>query len=268
MLKIKQLFKKIFNPKWGFDFKITIDNHVVTAIPGQHLSIPVKVTRIHGESQPVKLTVITNWESAGITAHIPPREIDPSQEWVATMSVGISTSTKPGNYLFTVRGEIRDTFNTSQDTITIIVGSKDNQKSDKKNTQDNFQNKLSNNIDESSFSLDNLFVPKSTEQDSLAKNSGGNIKSVQNSSTGNSAISWIMASIVVGIIFAIVISMGDGGVTGGSIRTCVSSSGSWTDTSCSDCDGSYKKTVLNQKYYKTCRGAIKKTGSRCVLQCK
>lgn len=93
----------MFNPKWRFDFKVIIDNHIVAVAPGKQISIPVGVEKIRG-NQSVTLDVNTHWESVGLTAKIIPSKLTPSQPWKATMMIRASVDTPPGSYLFTVRG--------------------------------------------------------------------------------------------------------------------------------------------------------------------
>lgn len=145
----------MFNPIWGFDFKVTIDNHVVAMSPGQQIAIPVRLELIRGKPQQVDLDVNTRWESVGLTATIRFSGLAPSQPWEATMMIKASANTPPGSYLFTVRGSAKGTFHTSEDAVTVIVEPEGKQKLDKQN---NYQIKQPSESAEPSFDLSKLFT--------------------------------------------------------------------------------------------------------------
>ncbi len=222
----------MFEPKWKFDFKVTIEDHVVTAMPGQAIEIPVKVELIRGKPQPVALNVNTHWESAGLTAQIIPSMLTPNPEGSrANMIIRVSGSTKPGSYLFTVRGEIKGTFSTSEDAVTVIVESEGKQKSDK---QDSSQYGQSQDIAEPSFDLDKLFLPKNEGQIPAVKEGG-----IKNPA-GNSTSVWVVFGVIMGlVIFFIILAAngvfdGGGGGGGGSgcQTTCPGGIGIHTPKSC------------------------------------
>jgi hypothetical protein len=159
--------KKILSPKWGFDFKISIDKHIVSLEQGKQISIPVILESSRGESQDISLNVNTKWESVGLTAKVIPSKLNPSQQWKATMMIRASVSTPPGSYLFTVRGSTKETFRTSEDAVTVNViprNKKNGEKQDEPEDQADFQLGQPNNIPSSNFDLDKLFapIPKST----------------------------------------------------------------------------------------------------------
>ncbi|MDO8490256.1 MAG: hypothetical protein Q7S47_02455 [bacterium] len=120
----------VFRPKWEFDYSVRLNEHVVTALPGQVVNVPVVVTLDRGETHPVLLTVSTNWGSAGLIAQIIPPMLSPNPAGSATMVIGVSETTLPGSYFFTIRGETEGTFSTSQDAVTVNVlpKSKENEK--------------------------------------------------------------------------------------------------------------------------------------------
>lgn len=171
------IIKKIFNPKWRFDFKVSIDNHVVSIEPGKQISIPVRVELVRGKSQSVRLDVNTNWESVGLTAKLLSIAIDPSQKLEATMIIRASHNTPPDSYLFTVRGGAEGTFGTSEDAITVIVepkNKKNREKQDELNMQDNLQPQQLSNTAEPSFDLGKLFTstPKVLPYEAIKEGSG------------------------------------------------------------------------------------------------
>lgn len=192
----------MFNPIWGFDFKVTIDNHVVTMSPGQQIAIPVRLELIRGKPQQVDLDVNTRWESVGLTATIRFSGLAPSQPWKATMMIKASANTPPGSYLFTVRGSAKGTFHTSEDAVTVIVESEGKQKPDK---QDNYQIKQPSEPAEPSFDLSNLFAPKGE----------GQVEPIENKKSGNQTALWIGIGLFVGIIIAVIIISRGGGGGGG-----------------------------------------------------
>jgi len=196
----------MFNPIWGFDFKVTIDNHVVTMSPGQQIAIPVRLELIRGKPQQIDLDVNTHWESVGLTATIRFSELAPSQPWKATMMIKASANTPPDSYLFTVRGSAKGTFHTSEDAVTVIVKPKDKQKSDK---QDNSQPVQPGGAPNASFDLSNLFKPKVEPKAPPVKNSR-----VKNPNAVWAGIILILGTIVFVIIF-IAATKGGGGTTSG-----------------------------------------------------
>lgn len=48
-------------PAWVFDFSVRVPEHVVTAMQGESIEVPVMVELDKGQPQPVMLTVATNW---------------------------------------------------------------------------------------------------------------------------------------------------------------------------------------------------------------
>ena len=149
-----------------FDFKISVDNHIVAVAPGKQISIHVRLEPLHGNPQLVNLDVNTRWESMGLSATVIPSALDPNK-WQATMIIRASPTTPPGSYLFTVRGSTEGTFKTSEDAVTVIVDPKAEQREDE---QDNIQPKQAEqsvsadvpapSVGQPSPSLDNLFAPK------------------------------------------------------------------------------------------------------------
>jgi hypothetical protein len=208
-------FKKMFNPKWRFDFKITIDNHIVVLEPGKQISIPVRVQVLRGKPQPIALDVNTHWESVGLSTKIVFDELTPSTEWTATMMIRASINTPPDSYLFTVRGSVNGTFNTSEDAVTVIVEKKDKQRSNK---QDNFEPKQANESVEASFDLGNMFSLKG----------GGQPEPIENKKSGNQTALWIGIGLFVGTIISVIIisNNGGGGGGGGGGFNCPTSCGS------------------------------------------
>lgn len=194
-------FKKIFNPIWGFDFKVTIDNHVVTMVPGQQIAIPVRLELIRGKSQQVDLDVNTNWESMGLTASIRFSALAPSQPWKATLMIKASANTPPDSYLFTVRGSAKGTFRTSEDAVTVIVKPK-KQKSDR---QDNAQPAQPGGAPNASFDLGNLFKPEAEPA----------APSIKNSRVKNPGALWAGMILVFGaIVFVVVLIAANNGGNG------------------------------------------------------
>lgn len=191
---------KLFNPKWSFDFKVIIDNHVVVLEQGKQISIPVRVQKIRGNPQKIDLDVNTKWESAGLTAKILFNYTTPSPEWEATLMVKASLGTPPASYLFTVRASAEGTFNTSEDAVTIVVEPKDNRKSGEQESenQDNLPGQT-RNMPDASFDLNKLFAPKPEVQTAGIKKAGaGNLR-------GNSAATWVIALIVGFVIFFVLL---------------------------------------------------------------
>lgn len=200
-----------FNPIWGFDFKVTIDNHVVTMSPGQQIAIPIRLELIRGKPQQVDLDVNTNWESMGLTASIRFSELAPSQPWTATMMIRASANTPPDSYLFTVRGSAKGTFHTSEDAVTVIVKNKDKQKSDKRDNSQPVQagGVPAGSAPSASFDPSDLFKPKVGGDGNPLNNQP--IKPAKAAKPNNKLVWFIIIVGILGsVILAIVLSSGNG----------------------------------------------------------
>jgi hypothetical protein len=113
-------------PAWVFDFSVRVPEHVVTAVQGQTIQVPVMVQLDRGQPQPVALTVATNWASVGISANIlPPTVVPVGGAGGALLSITVSPNTPPGSYMIGVRGETGGTFKTSEDMVTVVVKGRD-----------------------------------------------------------------------------------------------------------------------------------------------
>jgi len=190
----------MFNSILGFDFKVSIINHIVSIAPGSQISIPVVVQLIRGKPQSIALDVNTKWESVGLSAEILPNALTPSQPWEAIMTIRASGNTPPGSYLFTVRGGAKGTFRTSEDAVTVIVDPKAEQKSDQ---QDNYQPEQSSDTAKPSFDLGKLFTstPKVLPQEAIKEGS---------SSTLPLSLALIGMAIGGGLLLAVILKGGGG----------------------------------------------------------
>jgi len=219
-MKLKNIFK--FNPIWGFDFKVTIDNHIVTMVPGQQIAIPVRLELIRGKSQQVDLDVNTNWESMGLTASIRFSSLTPRQPWKATLMIKASANTPPDSYLFTVRGSAKGTFHTSEDAVTVIVKPKGKQRSDE---QGNAQPAQVGGAPNASFDLGDLFKPEAKPEAEPVKSGG----------VKNPRVFWTGIILLLGpIIFIIILAAakGNGGTPTPSRGTPSKSSTAGCPTTC------------------------------------
>lgn len=261
----------MWNPIWGFDFKITISEHVVTVAPGQQIAVPVTITLIRGKPQKLDLDVSTNWESMGLSAKIVFDFTTPMPQWKGNLFIKASHDTPPDSYLFTVRASAQGTFHTSEDAITVVVEPKKKEKKEKSDQQ--------SEAEQSETDLDNLFQPKSTAPASVEASSEPNASfnldklfqpgplkpppaAPDAVDTGGLSAGIIITVIFGGIVIFFSILMMNGGF--GSTRTCV---GTWS-YECSDCSGSYKRTTHNGKYIGSCRATSVRNGDICTLSCK
>lgn len=206
----------MFNPIWGFDFKVTIDNHVVTMSPGQQIAIPVRLELIRGKPQQVDLDVNTRWESMGLTATIRFSELAPSQPWKANMFIKASANTPPGSYLFTVRGSAKGTFHTSEDAVTVIVEPKDKQKPDRRGSFQPGQagGAPAGGVPNASFDPSNLFKSKVEPKPGPIKN-----KAIKKPNARWAGVVLILGAIVF-IVVLIAATKGGGGTSGGGGSGC------------------------------------------------
>lgn len=224
----------MFNPIWGFNFKVSIDKHIVILEPGKQISIPVVLQTLRGKAHPVNLDVNTRWESVGLSAQILPSQLNPSQLWEATMIIKAKMTTPPGSYLFTVRGGTGGTFNTSEDAVTVIVEKNAEQKTDEPDffhsSQPNQPAGVSHpgsTAGEPSFSLDNLFAPQKKEHVPGGQLSG-------QKPPKNSAVAWIIAILIgLGIFFGLAVK-NKNFEGGGGVYECTCQNGS-VCTKNSDC---------------------------------
>jgi hypothetical protein len=215
----------MFTLKSKFDFKISVDKHIVALAPGKQISIKVRVEKIRGKPQPVSLDVNTRWESVGLSAQVLPPVIDTSQPWEATMMIRAAPTTPPSSYLFLIRGRTEGTFNTSEDAVTVIVDPKAEQREDE---PDNMQPQQSQpaNAGNPSFDLDKLFATKPEEQ----KKAGA-----KNPSANSSGTLWVVGFLVgFAILFAILNAAGIFNGGGGEGYKCTCQNGS-SCTKNSDC---------------------------------
>jgi hypothetical protein len=110
--------KSSWTPEWDFDFSVHLSTHVASTMPGQSVDITVLAELVGGDPQPVILTIA----NAGLIAQINPSPTVTPPETV-TLHVTVPPNTPPGSYMLAVRGETEGTFKTSEDTVTIVVGS-------------------------------------------------------------------------------------------------------------------------------------------------
>jgi len=157
----KKVKKIISDPNWGFDFKISIDKHIVNLEQGKQISIKVRLESARGTSQDVPLRVNMQWESVGLTTKISPSSLNPMEQWEATMMIRASATTPPGSYLYTVEGSTNGTFKVSEDAVMVNVYPKDKKIGDNQNEpedQNDFQTGQPNTPASESFDLDKLFT--------------------------------------------------------------------------------------------------------------
>jgi hypothetical protein len=185
----------MFNPIWRFDFKVVIDNHVVTLPVGKSIAVPVRLELIRGNPQQIKLD-FTNWESVGLIASIHFSEMPPGKPWKADLLIRASASTPPGSYLFTVRGSAKGTFHTSQDAVTVIVEPKDKQKADDKDVS-RAEPSQRTSSGSPSLDLDQLFKPDARPKVEVSPSEDEEINQPAASSNSIGA--------VIGVIFGIII---------------------------------------------------------------
>ena len=107
-----------WKPEWDFDFSVHLSTHVASTMPGQSVDITVLVELVGGDAQPVILTLA----NAGLIAQINPSPTVTPPATV-TLHVTVPPNTPPGSYMLAVRGETQGTFKTSEDTVTLVVGS-------------------------------------------------------------------------------------------------------------------------------------------------
>lgn len=261
----------MWNPIWGFDFKITISEHIVTMVPGGQKAISVIITLVRGKPQKLDLDVNTNWESLGLSAKIVFDFTTPMPQWKGNLFIKASPNTPPGSYLFTVRASAQGTFHTSEDAITVIVEPENKEKKEKsgqqsqteqpeRNLDDLFQPKPAAPVGagapsepSASFNLDKLFQPGPPKPPPTAQTPAD---------TGGLSAGIIMAVIIGGAVIFISILMMKGGF--GTTRTCV---GTWS-YECSDCSGSYEPTTMNGRSIGNCRATSVRNGDICTLSCK
>ncbi|MGD0577027.1 MAG: hypothetical protein ABSA74_03070 [Candidatus Staskawiczbacteria bacterium] len=254
----------MFNPIWGFDFKITITKHIVTMVPGQKIAVPVIITKIRGNPQKLDLDVNTNWESMGLSANVLFDFTIPMPEWTGNLFIKSSSSTPPDSYLFTVRASAQGTFHTSEDAITVVVEPKSKEEKEdagkqpkEEDQEDFFQPKQAAPAGSASaaepgqgFNLDKLFASSSPKSAA----SGGRVLGGKPPS---------MMGLILGIIgvfvftFILIWAMQP-------TRTCVGS----FSYECSDCSGNYENTTMNNHAYGSCRATTVRNGDLCTLSCR
>lgn len=257
----------MWNPIWGFDFKVTISKHIVAMVPGQQMAVPVTITKIRGNPQKLDLDVNTNWESMGLYAKVVFDFTSPMPEWTGTLFVKVSPNTPPDSYLFTVRARAQGTFHTSEDAITIVVKSKEKEKKEdsgekpkEEEQEDFFQPKQPASLGSASvaesgsgFNLDKLFAsssPKPSAPD-------GRVSGIKPPSTIGLIIG-IMGVIV--FVFIMIWAMQP-------TRKCISNVLS-SGAQCSDCSGAYEPTTINDRPVGSCRATSVRKGNICTLSCR
>ncbi len=99
-----------------FDFDVDVDPPAVSVAQGDVAKVQVNVRLLKGTAKLVDLTV-TDWP--GLVTNIANSFVTPSE--VTTLTVETDCNTVPDTYLFTVRGEAKDTFKTSVDSVNIEV---------------------------------------------------------------------------------------------------------------------------------------------------
>jgi hypothetical protein len=256
----------MFNSKSDFDFSVRIDEHIVTAMPGQAVNIPVTVNLDRGESQPINLSVSTHWESAGLIAQINPSVVNPDLEIpaMAMMTVGISESTKPGKYLFTVQGETGETFGTSQDAVTVVVVPKGKPK-----PGENPKPKPANPVPANPSPNIKNPPPARPSWNFLPfrKTSPKQNRTNVERGLGSSIFHGLLNLIIIAFIFWLIWSFFSGGI-GGKVRNCIGSIFPGNYPECSDCSKAYEHTTINGKSMGNCTVG-KVSGDTCqIISCK
>lgn len=105
---------------FDFDFAVRTPSPIISATPGQSVSVPIMVAALRGNPQPVQLNVASNWGGAGIVAQVVPSEVPPGGP-MATLYVVVSATTPPGSYIFGVQGTTQGTFKSSEAMVTVVV---------------------------------------------------------------------------------------------------------------------------------------------------
>jgi hypothetical protein len=222
----------MFSGIWGFDFKISIRQHIVNLEQGRQISVPVDLTLVRGKPKAVKFDVNTRWDSVGLTAQVHPPELVPRQPWAATMEIRASQTTPPDSYLFTVRGSTSGTFHTSEDAITVIVRPKDrkdkrpDEPDEYEDADDFFQsNKTARPVGSPlggvaaggspGLNLDTMFAPSKKAPAPASAEAASK-------PSGSGAVSWVIAIILGFIIFAVIASKNGlfDNVPGGTVTGC------------------------------------------------
>jgi hypothetical protein len=257
----------MWNPIWGFDFKVTIQKHIVTMVPGQQIAVPFTITKIRGNPQKLDLDVNTNWESMGLNAKVVFDFTSPMPEWTGTLFIKASPNTPPDSYLFTVRAGAQGTFHTSEDAITVVVESKNKEKKEdsgkqpkQEDQEDFFQPKQAAPAGSASaaepgpgFDLDKLFASSSPKPAAP----GGAVSGVKPPST----IGLILGFLGIGaFVFILVLVMQP-------TRKCIGNVLS-SGAECSDCSGAYEPTTINGRSVGSCRATTVRNGDVCTLSCR
>ena len=111
-ISTKWKFSIIFNP---LDFDVDIDKNFIDVIQGGTGVALVTGKKINGEG---KITLThTDWPN--IVEQLQSKELTLTGSTAFTLLT--SCKTKPGDYLYSVTGETKDTFKTSQDSVTLQV---------------------------------------------------------------------------------------------------------------------------------------------------
>ncbi|MFC1722737.1 hypothetical protein ACFL0V_01230 [Nanoarchaeota archaeon] len=111
-IDMKWKFSIIFNP---LDFDVDIDKNFVKVIQGGTGVALVTGKKTNGEG---KITLThTDWPD--IVEQLQSKELTLTGSTAFTLLT--SCKTKPGDYLYSVTGETKDTFKTSQDAVTLQV---------------------------------------------------------------------------------------------------------------------------------------------------
>ncbi|MDD2696673.1 MAG: hypothetical protein PHE52_00745 [Candidatus Pacebacteria bacterium] len=203
-------------------FKVTLDTHIVTALPGQTITVPLLVGLIHGAATPITLTV-TDWTSVGIVAFVDPRVVTPNPQGImSSLTIRLPLGIKDGTYLFTVRGETGGTFETSVDSVSVVINSKAQQRPVQQNAPQARQGTAGGRTRSGSPSLDldNLFTPQRNE--SAPSESKAAPKAPKPNQKAINLIVFIMAIIIISIVLAAngVFDIFNGGGGGGGGSNC------------------------------------------------
>jgi hypothetical protein len=118
---------------WDFDFGVRVSAPIVSAMPGESLTVPVTIELVRGKSRPVALSVATNWGGAGIVAQVDPPSVMPPS--MATFTVVVSATTPPGSYMFGIQGSTQGTFKSSEALVTVVVGQRPPDRKDENTSQ-------------------------------------------------------------------------------------------------------------------------------------
>ncbi|MFA5831691.1 MAG: hypothetical protein WC878_07760 [Candidatus Paceibacterota bacterium] len=220
----------LWNPMWGFDFKIRFGKHIVNLVPGEQITVKFFVERLRG-SGTVSLSANTQWEAAGLTAKVIPNLLSlDTQGWEAVIMIRASLDAKPGSYLFTVRGETRGTFHTSKDAVMVVVTDKKDRKRDEDEEDFSTDKKeLARKEPSGSLDLDNLFAPKNAPKRGQDSPERKTAVGESDSYKPGPVFSVVMGLILASVIFMIVMAIVDG-TSGGGRSYCPTSCGSSVGT--------------------------------------